>query len=241
MVRVYFPHAYQWGLVGWCTGRPLSGLYLTCLLRGNPCSHSTFILPFGGVLMRSHEHWEWVRVLLPHHSLLTANDKLPLLESMLAQPPINRELPQYTCLVPVLRDALLCIHFWQRAVGIRITKHTTFFLEWERALETGTAVTKRRLQQRPVGKEKYSDNGVRTRLANLVAAKQQMGYNFSELSHRWFSRWILLGSYSLGGIFSCWSWEAQYLLWRQDRTFVQVVCMGIADRNWQAGTLWVSC
>lgn len=38
---------------------------------------------------------------------------------------------------------------------------------------------------------------------NLVAVKQQMGDNFSDSSHRWFSRWILLGSYNLGGDLSC--------------------------------------
>ena len=39
-------------------------------------------------------------------------------------------------------------------------------------------------------------NGVRTRLAVLAKTKQQMAYNFRESSHRWFTRWILPGSYS---------------------------------------------
>lgn len=94
-----------------------------------------------------------------------------------------------------------------------------------------------RAQRRPGGKEKYSNNGVRVRLANFVAVKQQMDCSFSDSSHRWFSRWILLGSYSLGGNISCWFWQAGQLQQRQYPCFAFPCTCPALPQTGSAGTV----
>lgn len=73
--------------------------------------------------------------------------------------------------------------------------------------------------------------------ANLVVVKWQMGYNFSEQSHRWFSRWILLGSYCLGADFSCWLWQAGQLQQREDPYFALLNACAVLKKTGSAGTV----
>lgn len=75
------------------------------------------------------------------------------------------------------------------------------------------------------------------RLANSVAVKQQMDCSFSDSSHRWFSRWILLGSYSLGGNISCWFWQAGQLEQRQYPCFAFPCTCPVLPRTGRAGTV----
>lgn len=94
-----------------------------------------------------------------------------------------------------------------------------------------------RAQRRPTGKEKYSASGVRVRLANSVAVKQQMGSCWSESYHRWFSRWIVLGWYSLGGDFSCWDGEEGQLRQGQDSCFAWLCACVVMTQAGCAGTM----
>lgn len=75
------------------------------------------------------------------------------------------------------------------------------------------------------------------RLANSVAVKQQMDCSFSDSSHRWFSRWILLGSYSLGGNISCWFWQAGQLQQRQYPCFAFPCTCPVFPQTGSAGTM----